>query len=54
MIEPLSFDVDCISAFLLVDQGNTIWTNMIARRRKLGYATFYFMVKLFGFLLKKV
>ena len=22
------------------DQGNTIWKNMIARRRKLGYATF--------------
>ena len=41
MTEPLFFDTDCISAFLWVDnKGNTIWKNMIARRRKLGYATF--------------
>ncbi|MBQ0072387.1 MAG: hypothetical protein KBS81_11140 [Spirochaetales bacterium] len=28
------------SGFLTEDQGNTIWSNMIARRRRLGYPSF--------------
>ena len=35
-IMKMAFDAGYIDE----EQGNTIWKNMIARRRKLGYATF--------------